>query len=148
MRTVGFLLLCFASFAACLLNESDHHTPDSAAIAPPLSDDASALRLTSFFKLAHSRVTLKSDIRATAVGLVPLYAQLCASVSDCDSGVTDLLADRQNELQLEVDRMDKLHLVLNRVRRLVHSDDGRKHPQHRGLWRRPLQGGVFKHMEA
>ena len=163
MRSAVFLMLCSASFVAGLyrLNESDHHRhkSDTATVSlpnssvPPSSvDDAGSLRLTSFFKLAHSRITPESDLRAVAKALAPLYVQLCAEVSDCDEGVMELLTDHQNELRLAADRMDRLHLVLNRVRRLVHSDDGRKHAQHRGLWRRPLhrgkEGGVFKHMEV
>jgi hypothetical protein len=117
------------------------HTPTlelSFNYTPPLSEDASTKRLTSFFKLAHSRVTLESDIRATAAGLVPLYNQLCASVPDCYAGVMELLADHQTELRLATDRMDRLHLVLNRVRRLANGGDKLK-PHHRGLWRRPLK---------
>lgn len=169
MRTAVFLC-CFVSSACGLhrLNESDHHkhllhhTTDtllptlalSFNYTHPLPSDASARRLTSFFKLAHSRVTLESDIRATATALAPLYEQLCASVADCDSGVMELLADHQNELQLAADRMDRLRLVLNRVRKAVHKGGGggRKHHHprdrdgHRGLWRQKRR--PMLHQEA
>jgi len=166
MRAAVFALCCLA-FAAGLhrLNESDHpykrppaqfveeekpphHERDtllptlalSFNYTPALPDDASARRLTSFFKLAHSRVTPESDLRATAASLVPLYVQLCVSVPDCEEGVMELLAEHQSELRLAADRLDMLQLVLHRVRKIVHKGGGgrkkRPHHHHRGGLRR------------
>lgn len=143
--TITPLLLLFSIALSTSLhrpNITHHHVSETTLptlalsfnySAPP-TDDRSTRRLTSFFKLAHSRVTLQSDLRAVAKVLLPLYVQLCASVSDCDEGVMELLADHQNELRLAADRMDRLQLVLNRVRRLYHGKS------HRGLWRtrRPM----------
>jgi hypothetical protein len=137
-RTAVFLFLCSALFASGLhrlqsSSKQHRHHP-----APPNHTSIDTThRVDSFFKLAHSRVTLESDIRATAAGLAPLFADLCASVRDCDAAVMELLADRRTELRMASDRIDRLHLVLNRVRRLVHEDDGKKRgPSHRGLKRR------------
>jgi hypothetical protein len=40
-------------------------------------------------------VTVDSDLKTTAVGLAPLFVELCASVPSCEADFMDLLADRQ-----------------------------------------------------
>ena len=143
MKTV--ILLCSIAFTTSLHRPNASHVAEtilptlalSFNYSTPPTSDPSAKRVTSFFKLAHSRVTPESDLRAVAKGLVPLYVQLCASVEHCESDVMELLAEHHSELRLASDRLERLHLVLNRVRRLVHDEGGQKRgPHHRGLWRR------------
>ena len=75
-------------------------------------------RLDAFFKLVHSRMDSGADVRALAVGLLPLYMQLCTGLGpECNTLVEELFRVRYNELQLESDRMDRLHLVLRRLAR-------------------------------
>ena len=89
---------------------------------------AAERRLGAFFKLAHSRILTDgraTDIRALAAGLFPVYLQLCAVLGggdadeavNCDAAVGELFRARYNELQIEVDRMDRLHFVLVRLMR-------------------------------
>ena len=138
MRTLLHLMLCI-TFASGLLRHNGtkphppHHHRESPHIQLAFNYTVSThstadKRLLSFFKLAHDRVTPSCDIRAVATSLSPSYTQLCASVAECGSGVKELLADHQNVLQSEWDRIDRLRMVLHRVMK-----DGVKH---RGLWRR------------
>jgi hypothetical protein len=93
-------------------------------------------RLSAFFKLAHSRVDRHNDIKALATGLFPLYVQLCAARgNDCDSVVGEMFRARYNELQLELDIMDRLQLVLSRLMR-TKGRWGKKKPAPKQMLRR------------
>jgi hypothetical protein len=135
MRTTSstFLLLCCAASAAGLQRPTPHHLQN--ATADPERD---AQRVASFFKLAHSRVTVDSDLKATAAGLAPLFVELCASVPACETDFMDLLADRQSELRLASDRMYRLYLLFDRVRRLVDGGGKKRKPAHRALQRKEV----------
>ena len=128
----------------------EHHIKEPEALHP----DPAALEwaLDAFFKLAHSRILTNgraSDIRALATGLFPSYVQLCAQLGDdvCDSAVGELFRARYNEMQIELDRMDRMHIVLTRLMRArgrwgrkkmkpgSRITDGKKH------WRRVRKGG-------
>ena len=139
-RTAVFIFLCSALLVTGLHRLNDPHHRHNQTAHDDYDDAAATKRVASFFKLAHSRVTLDSDLRATAAGLVPLYAELCASVRDCYANIMELLNDHRTELRLAADRMDRLHLVLNRVRRLVHDGEGgkgkKRRPSHKGLRRK------------
>jgi hypothetical protein len=112
------------------------HRPPPAAdaerrtAAPPAASDALSAsaerRLGAFFKLAHSRILTDgraSDIRTLAAGLLPVYLQLCQVLGgddegvDCDAAVWELFRARYNEVRIELDRLDRLHLVLVRLKR-------------------------------
>jgi hypothetical protein len=142
MRTVLLLLLALANGLPSLDDYARNTTAPNGTIHHNLklrvsynyTADPDSKKLTSFFKLAHSRITPRCDIKTVASSLVPLYVQLCASVPDCASAVRELCAAHQNELQIEMDRMDRLHLVLHRVMRIAN-----RMLMHRGLWR---TGGV------
>ena len=106
----------------------EHHH-EKAVSSPPaaVSDGPSSAtaerRLAAFFKLAHSRILVdgkSSDIRAISAALFPVYLQLCAHMGeegDCNALVGELFKARYNEMQIELDRMDRLHLVLLRLMR-------------------------------
>ena len=137
MRTVVLsLLLCHAAFTAGLPRLHRHHPQNASTEAADPERDAQ--RVASFFKLAHSRVTVDSDLKTTAVGLAPLFVELCASVPSCEADFMDLLADRQSELRLASDRMYRLYLLFDRVRRLVDGGGKKRKPAHRALQRKEV----------
>ena len=139
------------------LDDGHHH--DSMADQGKASDTLSAdaeRKLGAFFKLAHSRILTDgraSDIRALAAGLFPAYLQLCAQLGDeieggCDIVVRDLFKARYNEVQIELDRMDRLQLVLVRLMRARGRWGKKRWPVvdgsralNRLVWRRVRKGG-------
>jgi hypothetical protein len=145
VATFTFFLLCCAAFTAGLPRLHRHHLQNTNTTTTT-DPERDAQRVASFFKLAHSRVTVDSDLKTTAVGLAPLFVELCASVPSCEADFMDLLADRQSELRLASDRMYRLYLTFDRVRRIVHGEGGgkKRHPAHRALKRK----GVGRRQEV
>ena len=113
------------------------------------SATAADRKLSAFFKLAHSRMDGHNDIKALATGLFPLYVQLCAALGDeCDSAVGEMFRARYNELQLELDIMDRLQLVLARLMR-TRGRWGKKKPAPKQMLRRRVRrDGRYHHEEA
>ena len=74
-------------------------------------------KLISFIKLLHSKID-SPDSKSIATHFLPIYIQLCAAVSDCDYAIGELFMSLYAEVQLELHRMDKLHHVLHRLKRL------------------------------
>ena len=138
VATFTFLLLCCAAFTAGLPRLHRHHLQNTNTTTTT-DPERDAQRVASFFKLAHSRVTVDSDLKTTAVGLAPLFVELCASVPSCEADFMDLLADRQSELRLASDRMYRLYLTFDRVRRLVDGGGKKRNPALKRKWaHRPL----------
>ena len=90
-----------------------------------------------------------NDIKTLAAGLFPLYVQLCVALGDnCDSAVGEMFRARYNELQLELDIMDRLQLVLSRLMR-SRGRWGKKRPAPKQMLRRRVRrDGRYHHEEA
>jgi hypothetical protein len=113
------------------------------------ADTPADRKLSAFFKLAHSRMDGHNDIKTLAAGLFPLYVQLCVALGDnCDSAVGEMFRARYNELQLELDIMDRLQLVLSRLMR-SRGRWGKKRPAPKQMLRRRVRrDGRYHHEEA
>lgn len=111
------LVLLFASAAALIESNNTAKRGKISYFGFPAST-TDERRLNTFFKIAHSRMDNGGDLRAQATGLFSLYNQLCSAVDECESAVAEMYRARFNELQFEVDRMDRLKLVLSRLARM------------------------------